>query len=82
MEATGIVRKVDKLGRVILPKKLRKRLYIDRGDPLEIFVEGSSIYLRKYSPGCVFCGSLDNITFFNGVRVCQKCRDELRNLKL
>ncbi|WP_127506308.1 AbrB/MazE/SpoVT family DNA-binding domain-containing protein [Paenibacillus humicus] len=56
MKATGIVRKIDELGRVVIPMELRRTLEISEKDPLEIFVDGESIILRKYRPGCSFCG--------------------------
>ena len=58
MKSTGIVRKVDELGRIVLPIELRRTLDIDVKDALEIYVEGSQIILKKYEPACVFCGSL------------------------
>ena len=61
MKATGIVRKVDELGRIVLPIELRRTLNIDIKDPLEIYVDGESIMLKKYQPACVFCGSSDGI---------------------
>ena len=57
MKATGIVRKVDELGRIVLPIELRRTLNIEIKDPLEIYVDGESIMLKKYQPACVFCGS-------------------------
>ncbi len=57
MKATGIVRKVDELGRVVLPIELRNKFDIKVKDPIEIFVDGSSIVLKKYEPNCVFCGN-------------------------
>ena len=57
MKSTGIIRKVDELGRIVIPKEIRDKNEIDVGDPIEIFVEGSSIILKKYKPNCVLCGS-------------------------
>ena len=54
MKATGIVRKVDELGRIVLPIELRRTLKIEIKDPLEIYVDGESIMLKKYQPACVF----------------------------
>ncbi|MCG8482598.1 MAG: AbrB/MazE/SpoVT family DNA-binding domain-containing protein, partial [Clostridia bacterium] len=56
MKATGIVRKVDELGRVVLPIELRRNLNIEIKDPLEIYVDGEMIILKKYAPACIFCG--------------------------
>jgi len=76
MKSTGIVRKVDDLGRIVLPKELRKVLNIEERDPLEIFVEGSFIMLQKYEPSCIFCGSPENIRAFKGKNVCAACTAE------
>ncbi|NLD20486.1 MAG: AbrB/MazE/SpoVT family DNA-binding domain-containing protein [Clostridiales bacterium] len=80
MKATGIVRKVDELGRVVLPIELRRTLGIEIKDPLEIYVDGDMIMLKKYQPACVFCGSSDNITQVRGKNVCAKCIKELQEL--
>lgn len=73
MKTTGIVRKTDGLGRIVLPSELRKTLGIGVSDPIEIFTDRDSIVLRKYRPGCVFCGGVDNVTHFNGIPVCADC---------
>lgn len=73
MKATGIVRKVDELGRVVLPIELRRTLGIDVKDPLEIFVDGECVILRRYEPACTFCGSADSVNHFQGKNVCNEC---------
>lgn len=78
MKSTGIVRKVDELGRIVLPIELRKNLDIQEKDPLEIFVEGTSIILRKYAPACVFCGESDGVTPYLGKNICLHCLSNLR----
>ncbi len=80
MKATGIVRKVDELGRIVLPIELRRTLNIDIRDPLEIYVDGESIMLKKYQPACIFCGSSDDIRQVHGKNVCAKCISELQKL--
>ncbi len=77
MKATGIVRKVDELGRIVLPIELRRTLDIDIKDSLEIYVDQDQIILRKYEPTCIFCGSSKNISTFKGKTVCSACRKEL-----
>lgn len=67
MKATGIVRKVDELGRIVIPMETRKILGIGQKDPIEIFTEGDSIILRKYQPGCALTGSTDNLVNVGGV---------------
>ena len=73
MKSTGIVRKVDELGRIVLPIELRRTLDISEKDTLEIYVEGSAIVLRKYRPSCIFCDSTRDVFQF------PRCLKELRN---
>ena len=79
MKATGIVRKMDSLGRIVLPIELRRTLDIADKDPLEIFMDGSSIVLKKSCFACIFCGSSRGITEFKEKAVCPKCLKELKN---
>lgn len=80
MKSTGIVRKVDELGRIVLPIELRRTLNIAEKDELEIYVEGAAIVLKKYQTSCVFCGETDNVTSFKDMPVCQSCLQQLRGL--
>lgn len=73
MKSTGIVRKVDELGRIVLPIEMRRTLDISERDSLEIYVEGDSIILRKYQAACVFCDSTRGIINFKGRNVCADC---------
>lgn len=73
MKSTGIVRKVDELGRVVIPIELRRTLGIDEKDALEIYVDQEKIILKKYEPACVFCGSADDVQHFRGKLVCREC---------
>jgi len=77
MKATGIVRAVDNLGRVVLPVELRKTLDINVKDTLEIFTEGEEIILKKYVPGCIFCGEAKGIVNYKGKNICTECIVEL-----
>lgn len=77
MKSTGIVRKVDELGRVVIPKELRRTMGIGMKDSLEIFVDGDKIILRKYEPACVFCGSDDGVKVLKGKNVCKNCVQEM-----
>ena len=81
MKATGITRKVDELGRIVLPKELRRTMDIDVGTPLEIFVEGDGIVLQKYSPSCIFCGNASHVIHFKGKTVCRDCLHQLQGLE-
>ena len=80
MKSTGIVRKVDELGRIVLPIEMRRTLDIAEKDALEIYVEGSSVILKKYKPSCIFCDSTKDITLFKGKNVCPQCLKELKEL--
>ena len=80
MKSTGIVRKVDELGRIVLPIEMRRTLDIGKKDALEIYVEGSSVILKKYKPSCVFCDATKDITVFKGKNICPKCLKELKEL--
>lgn len=73
MKSTGIVRRVDELGRIVLPIELRRNFNINVRDSLEIYVEGDTIVLKKYEPACIFCGEVNNIVNFQGKNVCPKC---------
>ncbi|ASA22342.1 AbrB/MazE/SpoVT family DNA-binding domain-containing protein [Paenibacillus donghaensis] len=73
MKATGIVRQLDGLGRVVIPKELRRTMNIAEGDGLEIFVNGDQIVLKKYNPGCTLCGSLEDIEYLSGKPICRAC---------
>lgn len=79
MKSTGIVRKVDELGRIVLPIEIRKNMNIDSRDAVEIFVDEDKIILKKYEPACVFCGNADNVTFFKGKLICRDCIEAMKN---
>ena len=73
MKSTGIVRKVDELGRIVLPIELRRTLGIEEKDRIEIFVDGASIILRKYQPACIFCDNAKDIINYKGKNICPDC---------
>lgn len=79
-KATGIVRKVDELGRIVLPIELRRNMNIEVKDPLEIYVDGDFILLKKYEPACIFCGSAQDISRVEGKNICRNCIDEIKKL--
>jgi transcriptional pleiotropic regulator of transition state genes len=79
LKATGIVRKVDELGRIVLPIELRRTLGIDVKDPLEIFIDGEHVILKRYEPACTFCSNAGNIKHFQGKNVCTECIDKIYN---
>ena len=77
MKATGIVRPVDQLGRIVIPIELRKNLEIDCGSLAEIFVDGDSIILQKYEHTCALCGSKKDLTSHHTRWICVTCRSEI-----
>ena len=79
MKSLGTVRKVDELGRIVLPIETRKRLGLEAKDPVEIFVEKDRIVLKKYEPACIFCGDANNIVMYKEKRICKNCLAELKN---
>ncbi len=79
MKSTGIVRKVDELGRIVLPIELRRTLNIEIKDALEIYVDGDQIILKKYEPACVFCGDARNVENFKGKNICENCLNIIKN---
>ncbi len=80
MKSTGIVRKVDELGRIVLPIEMRRTLDIAEKDALEIYVEGASIILKKYRPSCIFCDNTKDIKVFRGKNICPRCMKELKDI--
>lgn len=73
MKSTGIVRRVDELGRVVIPIELRRTLGIEEKDALEIYVDEERIVLKKYQPACVFCGNATDTQYYRGKLVCRVC---------
>ena len=80
MKATGIVRPVDTLGRVVIPVELRRNLGIKTEDSLEVFVDGEYIMLKKYQPACIFCGEVSDVKDIHEKMICAKCLEELKQL--
>lgn len=78
MKSTGITRKIDELGRIVLPISIREELDLKSKDSVEIFTDGDRIVLKKYVPSCIFCGESDDVIYFREKRICQKC---LRTIK-
>ena len=77
MKSTGIIRRVDELGRVVIPIELRNQFNIVEKDPIEIFVDGSSIVLKKHEPNCIFCGSANDLFKYKDKLICHKCSEKL-----
>ena len=79
MKATGIVRNIDELGRIVIPKEMRRVMDIASSDPIEIYVDGDKIILTKYHPCCSFCGGENGVIEFKGKKICSACLDEIKN---
>ncbi len=79
MKATGNLRRVDEMGRVVIPKKVRDSLNLQSEDSIEIFVEEDKIVLQKYEPGCLFCDSTENNIEYMGKQICLDCLKEMDN---
>ncbi len=77
MKSTGVVRKVDELGRVVIPIELRRTLGIAEKDALEIYVDKEKIILKKYEPACIFCGNADEVVHFQGKNICRECAKKM-----
>lgn len=82
MKSLGIVRKVDELGRIVLPIETRKRLDLEPKDPVEIFVEKDRVVLKKYEPCCIFCGDADDVIMYKDKRICRSCLEELKKTEI
>ncbi|BAS29003.1 AbrB/MazE/SpoVT family DNA-binding domain-containing protein [Limnochorda pilosa] len=80
MKSTGIVRRVDELGRVVIPIELRRTLQIEERDALEIYVDGEKIILKKYQPACIFCGSAVNVRNYKEKMICSSCLEEMKHV--
>lgn len=80
MKSTGVVRRVDELGRIVIPIELRNKLGIVEKDPLEIYVEGSNIVLKKFETNCVFCGNSKKLIEYQDKLICNKCIKKLSDL--
>lgn len=81
MKSTGIIRRVDELGRVVIPIEIRNQFNIIEKDPIEIYVDGSSIVLKKFEPNCIFCGNTKDLLTYNDKLICSKCTKKIGNLK-
>lgn len=81
MKSTGVVRKIDELGRIVIPKEVRNKLEIDIKDSVEIYVEGNCILLKKYEPGCIFCGNSRNLNTYKSKLICKNCMEQILEIK-
>ncbi len=81
MKSTGIIRKVDELGRVVIPIEIRTKFNIAEKDPLEIYVDGSNIILKKFEPNCIFCGNTKGLIQYKDKQICPKCAKQIYELQ-
>ncbi len=81
MKSTGIIRRVDELGRVVIPIEIRNQFNIVEKDPIEIYVNGSSIVLKKFEPNCIFCGNNENLLTYNDKLICGDCAKKIGTLE-
>lgn len=81
MKSTGIIRRVDELGRVVIPIEIRNQFNIVEKDPIEIFVNGSSIILKKFEPNCIFCGNNEDLLSYNDKLICSDCASKIGALE-
>ncbi len=80
MKSTGIIRKLDELGRVVIPKEIRNKLDIEEKDPIEIYIDGNSIILKKFESGCIFCNNSKDLTPYKDKLICKKCLEKIIDL--
>lgn len=80
MKNTGIIRRADELGRIVIPMEIRNRFNIKEKDPMEIYVDSNSIILKKYEPNCLFCGETKDLVEFNNKIICKKCISKLQRI--
>lgn len=81
MKAIGVVRKIDQLGRIVLPKNLRNEYEMNEGDAVEILVRGDHIILERYKPRCMFCNSAERVGEYKNRPICKSCIDEVRMIQ-
>ena len=81
MKSTGIVRKLDELGRIVLPIELRNKFEINERDLIEIYVEGNSIVLKKFEPNCILCGNSKKLLDYEGKMLCERCVNKITKTK-
>jgi len=78
MISTGMVRKLDAVGRIVFPKEIRRTIDFEKNDALEIFTDEDTLIFRKYTPGCAFCNELSNLVEFKGIKLCTRCIEDIQ----
>lgn len=82
MKSLGIIRRVDELGRIVLPIETRKLMGLEPKDGVEIFVEDDRIILKKYQPACIFCGEVDDVLNYRDKKICRECLERLKKAEI
>lgn len=77
MKDTGMIRKLDELGRIVIPIEIRNKFNLIEKKQMEIYVEDSCIILKKFEPSCVFCGDTEDLDEFKGKLICSRCKNSL-----
>ena len=77
MKATGFIKKIDELGRIVIPKDIRRTLGVSNGEALQFFLDGETVVLKKFGQECLFCGSGEALTELKGKFICDSCKKEL-----
>ncbi len=80
MKSTGMVRKLDELGRVVIPKEIRHKLNIEEKDPIEIYIQGESVVLKKYEASCIFCNNSKKLSNYKDKLICSNCLSQISKL--
>ncbi len=78
MKSTGTVKKIDELGRIVLPKNIRIPMGIETGDSVEIFTDGERIILKKFQSACIFCGEAEDVVYYKDKRICAACIENIK----
>lgn len=78
VKSTGIIRRVDELGRIVIPMSIRQTLSLNERDPVEIFMDGERIILQKQQCACIFCGGKEDLTVFAEKNICSACLEALK----
>ena len=79
MKRAGVISKIDRLGRILIPKPLRTKYNLNENDKIEFYIEPDALVMKKFEESCIFCGSTDDLTEFRDQTVCKRCLNELRS---
>lgn len=80
MKDTGVVRKIDPLGRLVIPIEVRRELGLNENEPVEMYVENKRVIIEKYNPSCLICGETENVKKINEKSICDSCINKIKEL--